>query len=132
MTATATERDYESTIIAAATLGGWLVHAERPARSARGWRTPIRGVAGWPDLLLVHPLLGRVLALELKRRPNRPRPEQVSWLLALELAGIDARLVHVPDDLDDLLAELTATVRPQTQIVNFPNERSRCSTHPDA
>jgi hypothetical protein len=103
--ALATEREYETTIIEAARLGGWLVHAERPARSARGWRTPIRGHAGWPDLFVVHPD-GRALALELKRRPNRPTPEQASWLLALELAGIDARLVYVPDDLDALVAEL--------------------------
>jgi hypothetical protein len=100
-----TERDYETTIIEAAKLGRWLVHAERPARSARGWRTPIRGHAGWPDLFLVHPD-GRALALELKRRPNRPTPEQASWLLALELAGIDARLVQLPDELDALVAEL--------------------------
>lgn len=105
MTATATEREYESTILEAAQLGGWLAHAERPAQSARGWRTPIRGDAGWPDLFLVHPD-GRALALELKRKPNKPTPEQLSWLLALGLAGIDARLVWLPDDVDGLVAEL--------------------------
>jgi len=108
MTERATERDYETTIIDAARLGGWFVHAERPARSAKGWRTPIRGHAGWPDLFLVNPD-GRALALELKRRPNKPTPEQMSWLLALELAGIDARLVYVPDDLHALVAELAMT-----------------------
>lgn len=106
--ASATEAEYETTIIEAARLGGWLVHAERPARTARGWRTPIRGHVGWPDLFLAHPGR-RPLALELKRKPNKPTPEQASWLLVLELAGIDARLVHVPDDLDALVAEL---VRP--------------------
>jgi len=104
----ATEADYESTIIEAALLGGWLVHAERPARSARGWRTPIRGHAGWPDLFLAHPD-GRKMALELKRHPRRPTPEQSSWLLVLALGeAIDARVVYVPDELDALVAELVA------------------------
>jgi hypothetical protein len=110
-TATATERDYESTIIDAARIGGWLVHAERPARSTRGWRTPIRGDAGWPDLFLAHPD-GRALALELKRRPRRPTPEQVCWLHALALGdAIDARVVYVPDELDALVAELVGALR---------------------
>lgn len=109
--ALATEREYESTLIEAAKLSGWLVHAERPAQSNRGWRTPIRGHAGFPDLVLVHPAAGRVLVVELKRRPNKPTPDQASWLLALELAGIDARLVYVPDELNALLAELVGDRR---------------------
>ena len=106
---TATERDYESTIIEAAQLAGFLVHAERPARSARGWRTPLRGDAGWPDLVLVGH--GRLLVVELKRRPNRPTPEQTRWLQALTAAGVDARLVWLPNDLEPLIAELTAGAR---------------------
>lgn len=105
--ALATEREYETTIIEAATLAGWLVHAERPAQSARGWRTPIRGHAGWPDLFLAHPD-GRVMAIELKRRPNKPTPDQASWHLVLELGPVDMRVVYVPDDVPALLADITA------------------------
>ena len=99
----ATERDYESTIIDAALLGGWHVHAERPARTARGWRTPIRGHAGFPDLVLVRE---RIIFVELKRRPNRPTNAQQEWLWRLTKAGHDARLLWVPEDLDAFLAEL--------------------------
>lgn len=101
---TPTEYECETTIIEAAKLGGWLVHAERPARSNRGWRTPIRGDAGWPDLVLVGH--GRVVVLELKRRPNQVTDDQGRWLEALRRAMVDARVVYVPDELDALVAEL--------------------------
>lgn len=100
----AVERDWESTIIDAARLGGWLVHAERPAPSKRGWRTPIRGHAGWPDLVLVRG--GRMIVAELKRRPNKVTDSQRIWLEWLARAGVDARVVWVPDDVDALCAEL--------------------------
>ena len=105
MKALATEREYESTIIDAARIGGWMIHAERPARTATSWRTAIRGDVGWPDLFLAHPTRG-AMALELKRRPNKPTTAQRVWLMMLVGAGIDARLVFVPDELDDLCAEL--------------------------
>lgn len=105
MTAPATEREYESTIIDAARLGGWRVHAERPAQSKRGWRTPVRGDVGWPDLFLAHPD-GRAMAIELKRKPRRVTPEQMVWLTVLGAGGIDARLVYVPEGLDAIVAEL--------------------------
>lgn len=107
MPALATEREYETTILEAARIGGWRVHAERPAQTAKGWRTAIRGSAGWPDLFLVHPTRG-AMALELKRRPRRPTVDQELWLAALAGAGIDARLVYVPDDLDALVRELVS------------------------
>lgn len=104
-----TEAECQTTIIEAARLAGWLVHHARPARSERGWATPIQGHAGFPDLVLVHPLRG-LLAIELKRRPNKVTPEQHRWLVALRLAGVDARVVWVPDEMDALIAELTAPV----------------------
>ncbi len=100
----ATESAYEDTLIAAARLLGYRAHAERPARTLRGHRTAIKGDAGWPDLCICG--YDRVLFLELKRPGNKPTAEQVAWLAALNAAGCDARLVYVPDDLDDLIAEL--------------------------
>lgn len=104
----ATEADCQRAVIVAARYAGWLVHHTRPARSARGWRTPLTGDPGFPDLVLVSRRPpGRLLVVELKRRPRRPTHEQQAWLDALSAAGVDARLVYVPDQLDDLLAELT-------------------------
>ena len=100
----AVERDWESTIIDAARLGGWLVHAERAAQSRQGWRTPIRGHAGWPDLFLVRD--ARIIVAELKRRPNKITAAQQTWLDALVAAGVDARVVWVPDDVQALCGEL--------------------------
>jgi hypothetical protein len=103
--ALATEVAYTRTVVKAAEMGHWLVHHCRPAPSAKGWRTPIQGHKGFPDIFAVHPS-GRCMAIELKRRPNKPSPEQSSWLLVLRLAGIDSRVVYVPEELDALVAEL--------------------------
>lgn len=102
----ALEADYEDTIVDAALALGYLVHAERPARTARGHRTAIKGVAGWPDLVIVG--RGRFLVVELKRKGNTPTVEQSRWLAELVAAGVDARLAYVPEQLDELLDWLKA------------------------
>jgi hypothetical protein len=103
-----TEAECQRTIVEAAHLGGWLVHHARPARTGAGWRTAIQGDAGFPDLVLARRSPPwRVIVVELKRRPNRPTAAQRLWLDAIAGAGVDARLAWMPDDLDDLVAELT-------------------------
>ena len=98
------ETQYEDTIVEAAIAAGWLVHAERSARTNRGHRTPIKGIAGYPDLTIVG--YGRLIVIELKRKPNKPSPAQFRWLGEMLAAGVDARLVYVPEGLNALLAEL--------------------------
>ena len=99
------ELDCERTIIDAARLGGWRVHGERSAMNRRGrYATPIKGDVGFPDLILCRG--SRLMALELKRWPRTPDPAQLDWLAALALAGADARVVYVPDELDALCQEL--------------------------
>lgn len=100
------ETDYEDTIVDGARALGYRAHAERPARSAAGWRTAVKGDAGWPDVTIAG--YGLLLVLELKRKGNKPTPEQVAWLEELVAAGVDARLVTVPDDTNALLVELAA------------------------
>lgn len=78
------EEACEDTIIRAARIHGWRVHAERKARSMKGVRTPIKGQRGYPDLTLAHGASGAVWFVELKRRPNKPEPDQVEWLNVLE------------------------------------------------
>jgi VRR-NUC domain len=99
-----TERECQDTIVEAARWGGWRIFGVRPARTKHSWETPIFGDKGWPDLVLVRG--ERILAVELKRTPNKPEPEQVVWLEVLAAAGVDARLVWVPEEMDDLVAEL--------------------------
>jgi hypothetical protein len=81
-----TEAEFTAQVLAFARLHGWRTVHFRPARTAKGWRTPVQGDgAGWPDLFLVR---GPVLvAAELKVPPNKVTPEQRAWLLALGGAG---------------------------------------------
>jgi hypothetical protein len=46
------ERDWQSRVVGYARLRGWLVNHARPATTAGGWRTPVQGDPGFPDLAL--------------------------------------------------------------------------------
>lgn len=99
-----TEAQCQATIVAAAKLLGWKVHATRQAMTRRGWRTPVQGHAGFPDLVLVRG--SQLRMVELKRKPNRVEPEQQEWLVALAAAGVDVSVAWVPEQMPALLAEL--------------------------
>ncbi len=99
------ERDCETTIIAAAQILGYRVHATRPARTQKGWRTPIRGDAGFPDLVIAGH--GWVFFCELKRRGNKPTDDQWAWLDTLRAAGTYAGVSWVPDQQQELIDLLT-------------------------
>lgn len=76
-----TEAQCQATIVEAAKRGGWLVHAERAARTQSGkWSTPIQGHAGFPDLILISPDHRTIIVAELKRKPNKVEPHQWTWL----------------------------------------------------
>ena len=105
------EADLQRTIIEAARLHGFRVAHFRPARTEKGWRTPLEGDAGFPDLILA--LDGSVLAWELKGERGRLTAEQEAWRDALgNLAGgtIDYDLVR-PHTLDRALAVLERIAR---------------------
>lgn len=73
-----TEAMLQACVVETARLLGWRVHHTRPARTGKGWRTPIMGDVGFPDLVLARD--GRVLFAELKQNGKRPRAEQQAWL----------------------------------------------------
>lgn len=75
------EKDLQQRIIQAAGLYGWRVAHFRPARTAQGWRTPMQGDVGVPDLILARD--GRVVLAELKSAHGRTTPDQDLWLEAL-------------------------------------------------
>lgn len=75
--ATTTEAELLDAVIDLARLRGWLVHHCRPARTSNGWRTPIRGDAGAPDLVLAR--AGVVVLAELKSERGRQTEAQKRW-----------------------------------------------------
>ena len=82
---------------------GWLVAYFRPARTEKGWRTPVGADGkGWPDLELVR---DRILHVELKRELGELEDEQKEWRKHLIAAGAEY-YVWRPSDMDEVIAVL--------------------------
>ena len=98
-----TERDLQSAAVDLARLFGWRVAHFRPARTSRGWRTPVEADGqGFPDLLLIKGT--QIKVRELKAGKNKPSPEQKDWLAAFQIASIDAG-IWTEEDLPDGIIE---------------------------
>ena len=99
------EEQFGDAILAfALPLGWWGVHF-RPARTAKGWRTPFSGSRGFPDLVLARD--GEVHFRELKRAKGwRWQPGQQEWL---QHTGGS---VWTPHDWDAICALLLAPRAP--------------------
>ena len=95
-----TEDAWKSRIVATAQLHGWRCAHFRVARTNKGWRTPVEGDRGLPDLVLAKN--GVVLLAELKTDRGKLGPGQGEWLQAL---GEHGRLWR-PRDWKDVLHEL--------------------------
>jgi hypothetical protein len=95
---TLTEKSFQDTVIEAATLYGWMVHAERPAMTQNGWRTPIQGLAGFPDLVLCHPEKQVIIFAELKSESGKVSEAQQDWIIALgQCSGVKVFLWRPSD-----------------------------------
>lgn len=103
-----TEAQLQDAVIDLCRLYGLKVAHFRPARTDRGWRTPVGADgAGFPDLVIV----GRngVLWRELKSDRGYLSHEQQAWLCVLTAAGGDTavwRPCHWPDHIEAELAAL--------------------------
>jgi hypothetical protein len=75
------EADLQAAIIEYAQLKGWLVHAERSAWTSKGYRTPIQGDKGFPDLVLARK--NKVVFVECKSEKGELTGEQHNWYMAL-------------------------------------------------
>jgi len=90
-----TEAELLAAVIETARVLGWRTAHFRAARRAHGWSTPLQGdAAGFVDLVLVRE---RIVAVELKTERGRLRPEQESWLEALERAGAEVHIWRPTD-----------------------------------
>jgi VRR-NUC domain len=81
------EKDWQQTVIEAATYAGWLHYHTQDSRGSD---------PGFPDLVLVRP--PRVLFVELKTDAGRIQPAQRLWLTALEQCGTVEVYVWRPRD----------------------------------
>jgi VRR-NUC domain len=78
---TATEAEWQRTVIEYAQLRKWRVAHFRPARTEQGWRTPVQADgAGFPDLVMVR--AGVIVVAELKSERGRLSSTQSEWLEA--------------------------------------------------
>jgi hypothetical protein len=102
-----TENELKDIVISVAKRYGWLIHHDLPAQNNRGrWLTNIQGDAGFPDLLMVHPVSGKILAVELKSERGKLSPLQKRWLMAFDAGGI-FNSVWIPSDMEYILYTLS-------------------------
>jgi hypothetical protein len=83
-----TEDDLLGAILDLCRLKHLHVHHCRPAKTERGWRTPIQGEPGFVDMVIVGD--NGVLFRELKADRGRLSAEQQQWLNRLAFARADA------------------------------------------
>lgn len=84
-----TEEQLTRSVVKLARRLGVLVHHCRPAKTDKGWRTPIQGDRGFPDLVLV----GRwVVYPELKSERGTLDADQKRWRDRLLAIGADWRV----------------------------------------
>jgi len=117
-----TEDEWTAQLIALARLTGWRVVHFRPARTARGWRTPVQGDGkGWPDLVLLRGQ--RLIAAELKTDTGRATAEQLAWLDAFALVGAETYLWR-PCDWEAVQQVLSNA---QTHIIDVAGPHRPCN-----
>ncbi len=101
------EADLKEVVISVAKRYGWLIHHDLPAQNSRGrWLTNVQGDAGFPDLILLHPVSGKLLAVELKAEKGKLSPLQKRWLMAFD-AGSHFNSVWKPSDMEYILYTLS-------------------------
>lgn len=99
------EVEWQAQVVQLARLNGWQhLHVRRSIGKNRK-HTTATNVKGWPDLLLWHERDQRVMAIELKVKPNTATDEQLAVLRSLSAAGIETHVMF-PEQLDELVAVL--------------------------
>lgn len=98
-----TEEQFQQQVFDLARLCGWKVAHFRVARTQYGWRTPVSADGkGFPDTVLAK--AGRpVIFAELKRKGNKPSPEQEAWLALLKVCLGVQSYIWYPKDFEKIV-----------------------------
>jgi hypothetical protein len=96
------EQNYQDWVIRTLRQNGWRVHAERPAFSKKGYRTPIQGDPGFPDIIALHDEVNYCLVIENKSKKGTLSPDQEKWVIAFaRIPGVKV-LVLRPDEKEKI------------------------------
>jgi hypothetical protein len=105
------ERDFQDAVIELFRMHRWRVAHFRVARTTKGWRTPMIGDPGYPDLTMARG--PRLVYAELKgdgadgKRRGRVTPDERAWLAELQLVAEANPLVEVytwwPSDWEQII-----------------------------
>jgi hypothetical protein len=107
--ASGSEADFQAVVVQIAARGGWVVYSVPDSRRAT--------CSGFPDCVFMHPTGPTPLVVaELKRRGQRPRPDQEQWVSAFRCAGVPA-FIWTPDSLPEIERTLAAPPNPTTREV---------------
>lgn len=97
------EGEFQDKVMDYAALRGWLRAHFRPAKTDRGWRTPVSGDGnGFPDLILARE---RLVVVECKSLTGRLTDDQKRWIEAFLRCGTET-YVWRPDDWDEVVKTL--------------------------
>ena len=90
------EAAFQALVIDTAHLFGWRVAHFRPARTDKGWRTPVEADGkGFPDLVCLR--WGRQIVVELKSERGVASIDQLGWLGDFSRAGIETHVWRPSD-----------------------------------
>jgi hypothetical protein len=110
------EETFQNEVIDLAHRHGWRVAHFRAVRITRAdgstyYATPVQADGdGFPDLILVGH--GRIIAWELKVKPNKPSADQLEWIASFKAAGAYDAAVRYPSDWSSIVEVLTRRVTP--------------------
>jgi len=97
------EEEFQNQIIQLARLNHWRIAHFRPAMTSQGWRTPMQGDKGFPDLVLAKK--GRIIFAELKSNSGKLSEEQRLWMRELDYDP-NEYYIWCPFDLDEIIKVL--------------------------
>ena len=94
-----TEEELVDTLLGYGKQGGWLCTHFRPAKTNKGYRTPIQGDKGYFDITMMHEELRRTLFIECKSKSGSLQPDQKRWRAAALVMPGSEYYLWKPKDL---------------------------------